>query len=138
MGGGVVSGLDVLLARARTVHEDLMVDSCTITRPGTAALDRTTSALTPGTATVLYSGKCRVKAQRMPRPAQAGEQLHVVARYEVALPFSAVPESALRVGDLVTVTASGDTRLIGQELAVFAVDYGSTATAWRITAQDTT
>jgi hypothetical protein len=130
--------LTALLRDGRAAHEGLMVDQCAITRPMPGTVDRATSVLTPGAAATLYSGKCRVKAQRMPRPAEAGEELVVVARYEVALPFSALPADALRVGDLVTVTASADTRLIGQELAVLAVDYGSTATAWRIAAQDVT
>ncbi|PYC83450.1 hypothetical protein C7C46_08950 [Streptomyces tateyamensis] len=132
------SSLDQVLAAGRLAHQQLMVDACTITRPGPATLDRTTSHLTPGTATVLYSGACRVKAERLPRDRQAGERLTVAARYELALPFAAVPAAELRVGDLVTVTASGDGRLVGQVMAVMAVDFGSTATAWRITIEDTT
>lgn len=130
--------LTALLRDGRAAHDGLMVDVCTISRPGAPVLDRTTSTLTPGPATTLYSGACRVKAQRMPRPAEAGEELVVVARYEVALPFDAEPTSPLRVGDVIVVVASADQRLIGQELAVLAVDFGSTATAWRISAQDVT
>ncbi|MGK4583480.1 DUF6093 family protein [Kitasatospora sp. HPMI-4] len=126
------------LAEGRAAHEGLMVDQCTITRPGPGILDRATSTLTPGPSEILYTGKCRVKAQRMPRTAEAGEDLVIVSRYEIALPFSAVPSDTLRVGDRVAVTASADERLIGQELAVLAIDFGSTATAWRISAQDTT
>jgi len=127
-----------VVAAGRLAHEQLMTDACTITRPGAPVLDRATSALTPGTALTLYTGPCRVKAQRMPRPAQAGEELAVVARYEIALPFSIQPASPLQVGDIVTVTASADGRLTGQHLAVLAVDFGSTTTAWRIATQHTT
>lgn len=115
-----------------------MIDACTIGRRGTPALDRATSALTPGAVTALYTGACRLKAQRTPRPAEAGEELRMVSRYELALPFAAVPAQELRVGDVVTMTASGDVRLVGQELTVMAVDYGSTATAWRLTVEDLT
>lgn len=133
-----MSSIDGLLADGRAAHEALMIDACTIGREGTPVLDRGTSQLTPGTVTALYSGKCRLKAQRMPRPAEAGEELQMVARYELALPFSAQPADELRVGDLVTMTASADTRLVGQRLRVMAVDFGSTATAWRLTVQDLT
>lgn len=130
--------LDGALADGRAEHERLMIDACTIDRPGAPTLDRTTSILTPGAGTVLYAGKCRLKGERMPRPAEAGEELQMVARYELALPFSAALAEELRVGDRVTMTASGDARLVGQVLYVMAVDFGSTATAWRITVQDLT
>jgi hypothetical protein len=127
-----------LIAAGRLAHQQLMVDACTISRPGAATLNRATSQLTPGAATQLYAGPCRVKPQRVPRNEHAGERLEVVARYELALPFSAVPPSELRVADLVTITASGDPRLVGQVMTVLAIDFGSTATAWRITIEDIT
>lgn len=127
-----------LLAAGRLAHEDLMVDSCTITRAGAPALNRATSILTPGTPTTLYQGKCLVKPQRVPRNQQAGERLTVIARYEVALPFSSLSADDLNVGDLVTVTASGDSRLVGKVFAVMAVDFGSHSTAWRITVEGAT
>jgi hypothetical protein len=132
--------LDAALVDGRAEHERLMVDACTITRPGTPTLDRATSQLTPGTPTALYAGKCRLKAQRIPRPEEAGEELVSVARYELALPFSAALPAGeeLRVGDEVTMTASADARLVGQKLHVMAVDFGSTATAWRLTVEDQT
>lgn len=115
-----------------------MVDACTITRATTEALDRATSVRTQGAPTVLYAGACRVKAQRVPRNEQAGERLTVVARYEVALPFDALAVDDLQVGDTVTVTASGDARLVGQHFAVLAVDFGSTTTAWRLSVEGIT
>lgn len=127
-----------LLAAGRLAHQQLMNDACTISRPGATILNRTTSVLTPGAATTLYSGACRVKPQRVPRNEEAGERLAVVARYEVALPFSAVATDDLQVGDTVTITASGDTRLVGQHFAVMAVDFGSHSTAWRLTVEGVT
>lgn len=127
-----------LLAAGRLAHEQLMNDACTITRPGTPALNRTTSVLTPGAPVTLYAGACRVKPQRVPRNEEAGERLTVVARYEVALPFSAVASDDLQVGDTVTITQSGDTRLVGQKFAVMAVDFGSHSTAWRLTVEGVT
>ncbi|MCW2899703.1 MAG: hypothetical protein JWO67_1968 [Streptosporangiaceae bacterium] len=127
-----------LLAAGRQAHQDLMVDACTITRPGTPTLNRTTSQLTPGPATTLYSGPFRIRPQRTPSPTEAGERRQVVARYNAALPFGALPSGALRIGDVVTVTASADPRMVGQTMTVMAIDYASTATAWRLTLEDLT
>lgn len=74
----------------------------------------------------------------MPRDEEAGERLTVVARYELALPFGALAVDDLQVGDAVTITASGDARLVGHPFSVLTTDFGSTATAWRITVQDAT
>jgi hypothetical protein len=127
-----------LLAAGRNAHNQLLVDTCTISRPGAPTLNRTTSVLTPGSPTVLYSGACRLKPQRVPRNEEAGERLTVVARYEVALPFASLATDSLQTGDTVTITASGDTRLVGEVFAVMAVDFSSTATAWRITVEAAT
>ena len=127
-----------LLAAGRLAHQQLMVDACTISRAGTPTLNRSTSVLTPGSPTPLYSGACRLKPQRVPRDEEAGERLTVVARYELALPFGSLATDDLHVGDTVTITASGDTRLVDQQFDVMAVDFGSTATAWRITVEAAT
>lgn len=131
-----MSDLDRLIAAGRAAHQSLLIDQCTISRPGTPTLDRATSVETPGIPTTLYAGVCRLQAQRIPRDVEFGEQLQAVARYQLDLPFDAVPAGALREGDTVTMTASGDARLIGQTLHVMAIDYGSTATVWRITVQN--
>ena len=127
-----------LLAAGRAAHNQLLVDTCTITRAGMPTLNRTTSVLTPGAPTVLYSGPCRLKPQRVPRNEEAGERLTVVARYELALPFASLATDSLQVGDTVTITASGDTRLVDEPFAVRAVDVSSTATAWRISVEAAT
>jgi hypothetical protein len=135
-----MSAIDIqpLLAAGRNAHNQLLVDACTISRPGASTLNRTTSVLTAGSPTVLYSGPCRLKPQRVPRNEEAGERLTVVARYELALPFASLATDDLHVGDTVTITASGDTRLIDRLFAVMAVDFSSTATAWRISVEDAT
>ncbi|MEV7599867.1 DUF6093 family protein [Kitasatospora sp. NPDC089797] len=129
--------LDQVLGAGRAAHQQLMLDTCTITRSGAPVLDRNTSALTPGPATTLYAGPCRLKTQRLPRDRRAGERLAVTARYEVALPYGATTAARLQIGDTLTITSSGDTRLVGRALSIMAVDYGSTATAWRLTVEDT-
>lgn len=131
-----MSSLDGLLAQGRLAHEELMIDACTISRPGAPTLDRATSVLTPGAETTLYSGKCRIKAQRTPAPTEAGEKRAVIARYELDLPFGAIPAEPIQLADVVTLTGSADPRLAGQVMTVMAIDYGSTATAWRLTLED--
>lgn len=133
-----VFDIQSLLVAGRAAHGQLLVDTCTISRAGTPTLNRATSVLTPGTPTVLYSGPCRLKPQRVPRNEEAGERLTVVARYELALPFASLATDDLQVGDTVTIAASGDSRLAGQPFAVMAVDFSSTATAWRISVEAAT
>jgi hypothetical protein len=134
----VAFDIQALLIDGRAAHDQLMVDSCIISRSGTPTLDRATSVLTPGAPTVLYSGPCRLKPQRVPRNEEAGERLTVIARYELALPFASLATDSLQVGDIVTITASGDTRLVDEPFAVMAVDFSSTATAWRISVEGAT
>ncbi len=134
----VAFDIQSLLIDGRAAHDQLMVDSCIISRSGTPTLDRATSVLTPGAPTVLYSGPCRLKPQRVPRNEEAGERLTVIARYELALPFASLATDSLQVGDIVTITASGDTRLVDEPFAVMAVDFSSTATAWRISVEGAT
>ncbi|MFJ2579971.1 DUF6093 family protein [Kitasatospora aureofaciens] len=129
--------LDQVLGAGRAAHQQLMLDTCTITRPGTPTLNRTTSVLTLGAATTLYSGPCRLKTQRLPHDRHAYERITVTARYEVALPFGATTTARLQIGDTLTITASGDARLVGRAMSIMAVDFGSTATAWRLTVEDT-
>jgi hypothetical protein len=62
----------------------------------------------------------------------------VAERYDVMLPFDAVAVGVLQVGDILTVTASDDVRLIGQALAVRAIDFGSLTTCWRLSTEDFT
>ena len=118
-----------------------MRDTVTLYRPGPDVFDRETGQTLPGPPEVVfYSGPARLKpADLSDSEVQAGEREVVLRQYRITLPFStALPESGERPkpGDLVDVSASPDPRLAGLRLWVTGVMYSSTATAWRIIAED--
>ncbi|MFD9124352.1 DUF6093 family protein [Kitasatospora sp. NPDC059571] len=128
-----------LLRDGRAAHEQLMTDTVRLQRPGAPVYDAATGATEQADPRVLYSGPARVKpmvAHTM--GAEFGERAVVLRRYEVALPWSAMPLAADRVvaGDQVQVTASPDSRLTGLVLWVTSVGESSTATAWRLAVED--
>jgi hypothetical protein len=132
--------LTALLAAGRAAHEELMVDTVRLQRPGTDVYNAATGATTQPDARVLYEGPGRVKptADSSQQATEVGERAVATRRYEVALPWSTVPLAADRVvpGDQVLVVTSPDPRLAGRVLWVEAVQESATATAWRITAED--
>lgn len=131
--------LTSLLAAGRAAHEELMVDTVRLQRPGTDVYNPSTGATTQPDARPLYEGPGRVKpAVSVQQATEAGERAVVARRYEVALPWSAMPLAVDRVlpGDQVEVTASPDARLTGLVLWVESVAESATATAWRLAAED--
>ncbi|MER7517780.1 DUF6093 family protein [Streptomyces sp. NPDC126499] len=136
-----MSELEEALAAGRSAAAELMRETVTVYRPGPDVFDRETGQTLPGLPEVVfYTGPARVKPlSASDTDAQAGEREVVLRQYTVSVPFStAPPESGdrLRPGDLVDVSASPDPRLGGLRLWVTGVQYGSTATAWRIIAED--
>lgn len=120
-----------------------MTDTVRLYRQGEDVFDRTTGQTVPGPQTTIYGpGKARVKPSALStaEQVQAGEREQLLSRYEVALPWSTVPEGGLqpRAGDLVEVTASPDARLVGMLLWVVVAQFGATATAWRLQVEDRT
>lgn len=117
------------VAAGRAAAERLMVDTCTITRPGVASLNETTGVVTR-TSTTVYSGACRVKPDAAPGESQSGEREVVTRRFIVSIPIT---ETGVDVDDVVTVTASDlDPALVGVELVVGGVVTGSHVTARRL------
>jgi hypothetical protein len=132
-----------LLARARAAHEDLMDaagDRVRIYRPGAPVFDQNTGQDTPGTPLTLYEGPARVKAVSVATGTeeQAGEREIRLRDYEVAVPWATtVPAGeVIKPGDQVLVLASEDPRMPGMTLWVTGRQFGATATAWRIYAED--
>lgn len=131
--------LTSLLASGRAAHEELMVDTVRLQRPGADVYNPATGATVQPDARTLYEGPGRVKPTvSVQQEAEAGERSVVTRRYEVALPWSAVPLAADRIvpGDQVLVVSSPDPRLTGRVLWVESVQESATATAWRIAAED--
>lgn len=118
------------LARGRIAAEAGMVDACTITRIGTRVTDTTTGEVTEPT-TTLYTGKCRVQqAQAVATEETVGEDHLLLLRIEVQLPMSV---TGLRVGDLITITASAhDADLPGRVFRVHDLAHKTHATARRV------
>lgn len=118
-----------------------MTDTVRLYRQGPDVFDRDTGTTVPGPQTTIYGpAKGRVKPSTLStaEQVQAAEREVLLARYEVALPWSAVPQGGIQpqAGDLVEVAASADARLAGLTLWVVVAQFSATATAWRIQVED--
>lgn len=117
-----------VLARGRAGHPRLLVDSCTIARPGTPVLDEGTGIYATPTSAV-YDGPCQIKPAQTATVDAAGVAVDS-SRPVLDLPWSDVPIAA--PGDLVTVTAGPST---GELLEVYAELTGTTSTSRRYTCE---
>jgi hypothetical protein len=133
-----VSALEASLAAGRSAAEELMRETVKMFRPVESGLDWSTGAVPETAEPPMYSGKARVKpgAQSRGEETNAGEQNVTLRDYLVSLPWSTVPGMRPKPGDVLDVTASPDARMVGLRLWVTGVQYSSTATAWRISAED--
>lgn len=91
------------LLEGRRHAESLMVDACTIARPGEPVTDPETGDVT-GSTTEVYSGRCKVQSKdsSVATPDAAGASFTVVSR-QVHIPAGVAD---VRDGDVVTITAS--------------------------------
>lgn len=107
--------IEAAIARGRAAAEALMVDACTIQRPGTEATSAT-GVVTPSL-TSIYTGKCRLQVRQQTGAGQnIGEAYVIVERLELQLPMTT---PALLEGDVVTMTASAlDPLLPGKKYTV--------------------
>ena len=97
-----MSAPDALLAGRREA-ESLMVDTCTIARPGEPVTDPDSGAVTDS-ATPVYSGRCKVQSKdsSVATPDVAGASFVVVSR-QVHIPAGLAD---VKNGDVITITAS--------------------------------
>lgn len=87
----------------RREAESLMLDACTITRPGEPVTDPNTGNVT-NTATTVYTGKCKVQSKDSATSnPEAGEATFTVVSRQVHIPANAAD---VQDGDVVTITAS--------------------------------
>lgn len=133
-----MSALEAALAAGRLAALELQRETITLYRPGDDGFDWNAGTDAPGPATVIYSGPARVKpaAQSRGEEVNAGEVNTTLREYTISLPWGTAVGERPAVGDLVDVTASPDARMVGLRLWVTGFQYSSTATAWRITAED--
>ncbi|MEW2415291.1 DUF6093 family protein [Streptomyces sp. NPDC046866] len=129
--------LEAALTAGRAAALELMRETVTILAPSEPDFDWDTGTETTAPMVTLYSGPARVKPDREAsgREVDAGETNVSLHGYLVSLPWST---SGTRppVGSQVRVDSSPEARMAGLRLWVTGVRYGSTATAWRITAED--
>jgi len=122
--------------RGREAAESLMIDACTVHRPGDPITDPETGNVTPGS-TLVYSGPCKVQQtiSQASNP-NAGGHSFTVQDSRVDFPVAAGP---LAVDDVVTVTASVmDPQLVGREMRVVELFHKSFATAQRTRVEEVT
>lgn len=123
-----MSAADAVLAGRREA-ESLMIDSCTVTRPGEPVTDPETGEVMPGS-TPVYTGACKVQ-QTIAQSSNptAGGHSFTVQDSRVDFPVSAGP---LAVDDVVTLTESVlDPQLVGSVFRVVELFHKSMATAQR-------
>ncbi|MFD7609716.1 DUF6093 family protein [Streptomyces sp. NPDC059828] len=135
-----MSALDAALAAGRAEAEARMTDQVRLYRQTADTFDRTTGTTVPGAQTTLYTGKARVKPVHVSAGEEtvAGEREVAGRRYEVHVPWGTPLPDGVRVlpGDRVGVISSTDTRLVDTVLWVTGAEFGSQATAWRISVED--
>lgn len=124
-----------LTLRGRAAAESLMVDACTVHRPGAPVTDadgNVTASLT-----LVYTGMCKVQ-QTIAQSSNptAGGHSFTVQDSRVDLPVTAGP---LLVSDVVTLTASVlDPQLVGRKFRVVELFHKTYATAQRIRVEEVT
>ncbi len=127
---------DALLA-GRSFAESLMVDRCTVTRPGgEPVFDPSTGDYTPAPDATVYDGPCRVQTPNTQEttPQYGGREV-TVQDVVVSVPASVVDA---QVGDTATVTASlFDPALVGARFTVVAGERKTHATARRLRCETT-
>lgn len=109
-----------------------MVDACTIRRVTSWATEdfsgeRVPTYLSPDP----YTGKCRIQQALVQSTREdAGEDDVLILRLELQLPV--VGSEGLAVGDIVSITASRDSDLIGRPLLIRDLAHKTDATARRL------
>ena len=129
-----MSALGAVL-RGRRRAEALMRDVCTI-RPVTGhATDPDTGVVTPTLGAAVYTGKCKLQAQRpFPSTPDAGEHLWTVGPLYLHLPI--VGSEQVATGHEVVITASVDPANVGRIFRVKSGDRKTYGTAFRVLVEE--
>lgn len=125
-----------VLADLRAVTESSMVDTCTITRRSstTRVFNATTGNYNDPAPDTIYTGVCRV------RPLLTGQNMAESAgapitrrQYGATLPHTV---DDIAEGDILTVTVSDDSQLVGRPLYVLSVGFLSDNVHRRLMVED--
>jgi len=119
----------------RAAAESLMLDACTITRPGEPVTDPDTGEVT-NTATEVYSGKCKVQSKdsSTSSPEAGGHSFTVVSR-QVHIPAGSAD---VLDDDVVTITAATLSQLVGKVYRADGFTPDSYDTAFRLPVKEVT
>lgn len=122
------------LAESRADAESLMLDTCTIVRPGEPVTDPVTDVVTAPGPTV-YAGKAKVQSlDPQERTPEAGGATFTVQRYALHIPVGAYVPA---IGDVATIaTAAADANLVGRKYRVVALLHKTLATAYRLALEE--
>lgn len=123
------------LARGRARAESLMTDTCLVRRAtGATTTDPATFAVTPTVVTV-YTGAGKVQShEAFEQDRESAGATVRIARVRCDFPYGA---AAFLPGDLVTVTASDDARMVARHYRLTVpAPYKTHATAYRIVAEE--
>lgn len=126
------------LPTLRGYAEQLMVDSCTITRAGDPVFDPDTGTYTDPAPTTVYEGKCRIQLSDalFPQTREVGGGLVTVQRLTVQLPVAGT--DAVAVGDTVEVTSAvNDPALVGKRYRITGSHAKTHATTRRLAVEET-
>lgn len=129
--GGILAGVAPFL---REQADSMMLDSCTVNRPGTPVTDPTTGVVTPSL-TLVYTGKCKIQ-QTLAQSSNpvAGGHAFTVQESRLDFPITAGP---FQVNDVVTMTSSAlDAQLVGRKFRVTDLFHKSIATAQRVRVEE--
>jgi hypothetical protein len=121
---------EAALLAGRREAESLMLDACTITRPGEPVFSEATGGFT-STSTTVYEGKCKVQSKdsATAKP-ESGEHAFTVVSRQVHIPANAAD---VRDGDVVTLTASRlNAFTVGKQYRVEGFTPDSFDTAFRL------
>ena len=127
-----MSELADFITRGRAWHPQVMLDACTVTRPGVSTYNPVTQKNEQAFTTV-YTGPCRIKIWRG-QDEQAADTEVNVQRYYLDLPLSDTAPDVRR-RDTVTITASLNAALVGRVLILTNAEAETTDTAFRITCE---
>ena len=127
--------IDTARANGQTVSEQLMVDTCLITRGGSSHWDDTVGEwVADGPAATIYAGKCKVLTVNVqPANPQVGETEWTTLDYVIKIPLAV---TTVENGDVCTITASvHDPALVGRAFPIDVTAVKSFPTARRLVSQ---
>lgn len=124
------------LAQLRSDQESLLADTCTVSRASAAApvFDEEQGTYTEPAPSNVYTGSCRISPLTVQdRAALFGERAVDLVMYQGTFPHDA---PVFEKDDVVEVTASADSQLVGRRLEVHGFEVKTIQTARRVFLQE--